>query len=143
MKARWFILALAAATMTAESASAHHSFSMYDRHRTVTLSGVVKEYVWNAPHVTIKVLSQGGRSNTVTWAVEGSSPTVLARGGWTSALLKPGDRISVGIHPRKDRTAGGLLADEQQMLVNGQPPKGVLSLYPLGDEPAVSDCAGL
>ena len=67
---------------------------------------------------------------------------MLARGGWTGALLKPGDRISVGIHPRKDRTAGGLLADEQQMLVNGQPPKGVLSLYPLGDEPAVSDCAG-
>ena len=63
MKARLFILALAAATITAESASAHHSFSMYDRHRTVTLSGVVKEYVWMAPHVRISVLSQGGRNN--------------------------------------------------------------------------------
>jgi hypothetical protein len=143
MKARLLIPALAAATITAESASAHHSFSMYDRHRTVTLSGVVKEYVWMAPHVRISVLSQGASSNTVTWSVEGSSPTVLARGGWTGALLKPGDRISVGIHPRKDRTAGGLLADEQQMLINGRPPNGVLSLYPLGDEPAVSDCAGL
>lgn len=143
MKARLLIPALAAATITAQSASAHHSFSMYDRHRTVTLSGVVKEYVWMAPHVRISVLSQGASKNTVTWSVEGSSPTVLARGGWTGALLKPGDRISVGIHPRKDRTAGGLLADEQQMLINGRPPNGVLSLYPLGDEPAVSDCAGL
>jgi len=142
MKARVFILALAAATMAANGASAHHSFSMYDRHRTVTLSGVVKEYVWMAPHVRISVLSEGLRNNTVTWSVEGSSPTVLARGGWSGALLKPGDKISVGIHPRKDRTAGGLLADEQQMLVNGRPPKGVSSLYPLGDEPAVSDCAG-
>jgi len=138
MKPRWFMLILGAATLAANTAYAHHSFSMYDRHRTVTLSGTVKEYVWMAPHVTISVVS-GGRN----WSVEGSSPAVLARGGWNSALLKPGDKISVGIHPRKDRTAGGLLADEQQMLVNGQPPKGVLSLHPLGDEPAVSDCGGL
>ena len=141
MKARFPILVLGAAMFTAQGASAHHSFSMYDRHRTVTLSGVVKEYVWMAPHVTISVVSQGNRNNSVTWSVEGSSPTVLARGGWTGALLKPGDRISLCIHPRKDRSAGGLLADEQQMLVNGRPPKGVLSLFPLGDEPAVSDCA--
>jgi len=139
MKAQLLIPALAAAMFTAQGASAHHSFSMYDRHRTVTLSGVVKEYVWMAPHVTISVLSEGNRNNSVTWSVEGSSPAVLARGGWTGALLRPGDKISVGIHPRKDRSAGGLLADEQQMLVNGRPPKGVLSLYPLGDEQAVSD----
>jgi hypothetical protein len=140
MKTRFFLLTLGAVSMAASAASAHHSFSMYDRHRTVTLSGTVKEYIWMAPHVTISVLSQGSRDNLVTWSVEGSSPAVLARGGWTSALLKPGDKISVGIHPRKDRSAGGLLADEQQMLVNGRPPRGVLSLYPLGDEPAVSDC---
>ena len=139
MKARFLVPALAAATLTAQAASAHHSFSMYDRHRTVTLSGVVKEYIWMAPHVTIRVVSEEKRNAVVTWSVEGSSPSVLARGGWTGALLKPGDKISVGIHPRKDRSAGGLLADEQQMLVNGRPPKGVLSLYPLGDEPAVSD----
>ena len=141
MKFRSLIVAAVASAAAASSASAHHSLSMYDRHRTVTLSGIVKEYVWMAPHVTISVLSEGNRSKPVTWSVEGSSPAVLARGGWSGVLLKPGDKISVGIHPRKDRSAGGLLADEQQMLVNGRPPKGVLSLYPLGDEPAVSDCA--
>jgi hypothetical protein len=141
MKVRLFLVAVGAAVIAASGASAHHSFSMYDRHRTVTLSGTVKGYVWMAPHVTISVLSEGRNNSAVTWSVEGSAPAVLARGGWTSALLRPGDKISVGIHPRKDRTAGGLLADEQQMLVNGRPPRGVLSLYPLGDEPAVSDCA--
>jgi Family of unknown function (DUF6152) len=142
MKARLFMLALGTAVTAVNTAYGHHSFSIYDRHRTVTLSGVVKEYIWMAPHVTIRVASEGDRNNSVTWWVEGSSPAVLARGGWNGALLKPGDKISIGIHPRKDRTAGGLLADEQQMLVNGRPPKGVSSLYPLGDEPAVSDCAG-
>ena len=140
MSLRSSVLIVCAAAMVAGPASAHHSFSMYDRHRTVTLSGTVKEYVWMAPHVRISVLSEGRAKNTVTWSVEGSSPAVLARGGWTGALLRPGDKISVGIHPRKDRRAGGLLADAQQMLVNGVPPKGVLSLYPLGSELAVSDC---
>src|SRR5262245_60030789 len=140
MKCLSFTLTLAAATVAVTQASAHHSFSLYDRQRTVTLSGTVTEYIWMAPHVTISVLSENA-NKAVTWSVEGSSPAVLARGGWSGALLKPGDKISVGIHPRKDRSAGGLLADEQQMLINGRPPKGVLSLYPLGDEPAVSDCA--
>jgi hypothetical protein len=44
--------------------------------------------------------------------------------------LRPGDKISLGIHPRKDGAAGGVLADERQLLVNGHPPKGVLWLMP-------------
>ena len=64
MKARLFMLALGAAIMAANGASAHHSFSMYDRHRTVTLSGTVKQYIWMAPHVTISVVSEGDRNNT-------------------------------------------------------------------------------
>ena len=117
----------------AGSAVAHHSFAMYDRYRTVTLSGTVKEYIWTAPHVTIQLLRNAERGSVV-WTVEGGSPTVLARGGWTSTLMKPGDRISLGLHPRKDGSAGGLLADEQQVLVNGQPAKGVLYLRPHVEE---------
>lgn len=107
---------------------------MYLRDKTVTLSGTVKEYVWTSPHVMIQVLADTARNGRATWQIEGSSPTVLARGGWTSSLLRPGDKISFGIHPRKDGAAGGLLADEQQLLVNGQPAKGVLWLQPPGEE---------
>ena len=57
------------------------------------------------------------------------------------SLLKPGDKISVGMHPRKDGAAGGLLADEQQMLINGQPPKGVLWLMPYSESSGKSDCS--
>jgi hypothetical protein len=141
MKTRVFALVLGLGIIVANQAGAHHSFAMYDRSRTVTLSGTVKDYIWTAPHVTIQVLSETGRNGPVTWSVEGSSPSVLARGGWTPMLLRPGDKISLGIHPRKDRAAGGLLADEQQVLVNGQPPKGVLGLHPPAEEAATSDCA--
>ncbi|MSP94719.1 MAG: hypothetical protein EXR00_05565 [Alphaproteobacteria bacterium] len=127
------VLVAVLASAGANSAAAHHSFSMYDRYRTVTLSGTVKEYIWTSPHVTIQLLRNAGRG-PVVWTVEGSSPTVLARGGWTSTVMKPGDRISLGLHPRKDGSAGGLLADEQQLLVNGHPAKGVLWLRQHGEE---------
>ena len=140
MKAGLFAIVLGAAAAIVTQAWAHHSFAMYDRNKTVTLSGTVKEFIWTAPHVTIQVLSESARNGPVTWRIEGSSPTVLARGGWTGSIIKPGDRIAVGIHPRKDRAAGGLLADERQMLINGLPPKGVLALQPLGPEPVPGEC---
>ena len=127
MKPSVFALVLGSAALMASAASAHHSFSMYERDKIITLSGTVKEFLWTSPHVTIQVLADNRRGLT-TWAIEGASPTVLARGGWTSTVLKPGDKISLGIHPRKDGGAGGLLADERQLLVNGQPAQGVLWL---------------
>lgn len=134
MKTRFCLLVAVFSAVAAGPVAAHHSFAMYDRDKTVTLSGTVKEYAWTSPHISIQVLSARGKAGPVTWAVEGSSPTVLARGGWTSTLLRPGDKVSLGLHPRKDGSAGGLLADEQQLLVNGQPVKGVLWLTPPGKE---------
>jgi hypothetical protein len=133
MKPSVFASILGLTALVAPPVFAHHSFSMYERERVVTLSGTVKEFIWTSPHVTIQVLSDN-RGGLATWAVEGGSPTVLARGGWTSTVLKPGDKISLGIHPRKDGGAGGLLADERQLLVNGQPAQGVLWLQPPAEE---------
>ena len=41
--------AIAIAALTA-SASAHHSFAMFDAQKTVTLQGTVKEFEWVNPH---------------------------------------------------------------------------------------------
>ena len=134
MKARVLTLILSALSLMATPVLAHHSFAMYQRDKTMTLSGTVKEYVWSSPHVMIQVLADTAKNGPATWQIEGSSPTVLARGGWTSTVMRPGDRISIGIHPRKDGAAGGLLADEQQLLINGQPAKGVLWLQTSPEE---------
>jgi len=134
MKARVLTLILSALSVMATPVLAHHSFAMYQRDKTMTLSGTVKEYVWSSPHVMIQVLADTAKNGPATWQIEGSSPTVLARGGWTSTVMRPGDRISIGIHPRKDGAAGGLLADEQQLLINGQPAKGVLWLQTSPEE---------
>jgi Family of unknown function (DUF6152) len=127
-----FALVLGVAAFAAGPLWAHHSFAVYERERTLTLSGTVKEFGWTSPHVTIQLETDSIRRGRETWAIEGSSPVVLARGGWTNRVLRPGDKVLVGVHPRKDGTAGGFLADEQQVLVNGQPAKGVLWLNPPG-----------
>jgi Family of unknown function (DUF6152) len=133
MKRRDLPLSLLLAAMFAPPVFGHHSFAMYDREKTVTLSGTVKEFTWTSPHVLIRVLA-GNTRDPMVWFIEGASPTVLSRGGWTGTSLKPGDRVSLGIHPSKSGALEGLLADEQQVVINGQPAKGLLSLNPAAAE---------
>lgn len=125
------ILSLALAFQPLASASAHHSFAMYDREKTLTVSGTVKEFSWTSPHVVIRLLAGDGHGDPpMDWFIEGSAPTVLARGGWTGNSLKPGDKVSLGVHPSKNGGLRGLLADEQEVLVNGQPANGLQWLIP-------------
>ena len=39
--------------------------------------------------------------------IEGMSPSYLARRGWTRKTLRPGDKVSITIHPMKDGSHGG------------------------------------
>jgi hypothetical protein len=107
-------------------ALAHHSLSMFEREKTVTVTGIVKEFAWGTPHIFIEVESDGADGMVVHWNIEGSSPRVLARSGWRPSVVKPGDKISLGVHPRKDGTYGGYLADEEPLLVNGRTLIGAL-----------------
>src|SRR5215470_11025616 len=74
---------------------AHHAMVMYDRLRTMTLTGTVVELQWTNPHVFLLVkgtLDQGDQP--ALWRLETSSPTNLMRlGGWSATALKPGDRV--------------------------------------------------
>ena len=121
MNARIISLVLAAAAaFAAGPASAHHSLSMIERQKTVTVTGVVKEFTWGNPHVWIALVANSADGMAENWTIEAGSPTVLARSGWRPSAVKPGDRISVGVHPRKDGRAGGYLADEEPLTVNGR-----------------------
>jgi hypothetical protein len=112
-------LAIAASLLMAGSAFAHHSLTPFDRETTVTLTGRVADFQWTNPHVWIEIVADDADGMAVNWSVQGSSPTVLARGGWRPTFLNPGDEISLGVHPRKDGGVGGYLADEEALVVNG------------------------
>ena len=91
---------------TAVPAMAHHSFAMFDRTKTMKLSGTVKQYDWTNPHayIWLDVVDKGA---TTTWAIESASPGILVRHGWTKSTLKPGDKVDIEINPLKDGRDGG------------------------------------
>ncbi len=96
------VLALGAA-----SASAHHSYAMFDRSRTVTLTGTIRQFQWTNPHSWIQIAAPDEAGVVSEWSVEMGSPFELLRVGWTPTTVKAGDKVSIQIHPVKDGSKGG------------------------------------
>jgi hypothetical protein len=99
-------------------ACAHHSFAMFDFQRDVTLLGTVKDFQWSNPHVFIDLLVPG-ESGVSIWSVEMTSPSHLVRNGWKPTTLKPGDQVSIVIHPLRDGRTGGMYLSGAR--ANGNP----------------------
>lgn len=89
------------------TASAHHSFAVFDRTVEQTIEGEIVEFEWTNPHTWtwINVTDEDG---TVTkWGVEGMSPNFLGRRGWSRHTLAPGDHVQITIYPLKSGEPGG------------------------------------
>jgi hypothetical protein len=102
------LLGLAAATYPV---SAHHSTTMFDRDKTIPLTGVVKELHWTNPHVAIYIENNVKQANADTgmWLIELTSPGNLVRSGWSRNTIKPGDKVTAEVHPLRDGTKGAAL----------------------------------
>ena len=62
--------------------SAHHSFSAeYDASRPLRLNGTVARVEWQNPHAWIYMAVADPAGTVVTWAIEASAPSALARLG--------------------------------------------------------------
>jgi len=88
---------------------AHHAFSAFDMGKTITLTGVVKEFQWINPHSWIQLMVTDASGKAVEWSIEMNAPSSLVRSGWKPKTLKPGDQITVITHPLRDGRAGGSL----------------------------------
>lgn len=77
-------------------AVAHHAFAAeFDINQPVRLQGKVSRMEWINPHAWIHVDVAGPDGKVVTWMVEGGSPNILLRRGFTKESLLPGTEISV------------------------------------------------
>jgi uncharacterized protein DUF6152 len=102
----------------AGSAFAHHSPAVFDRTKEVKLVGVVKEFRWSNPHSFIELNVRNDKGELDTWAVEMNPPGYLVKAGWKSNTVKPGDEVTVLVHPlRTDEKAGQFVSIT---LSNGQ-----------------------
>ena len=109
MKCRIAGLAAVAAAALAMPASAHHSFSMFDQQKTVTLKVTVEELEWVNPHVWLRVMIPDAAGTPRLWALEMGPPAGQLRRGWRADSVKRGDVITVNYHPLKDGSRGGQL----------------------------------
>ncbi|MBV8167904.1 MAG: hypothetical protein JO021_14005 [Alphaproteobacteria bacterium] len=94
------------------TAHAHHSTTMFDHSKTVTITGTVVELRWTNPHVSLSVNGTIGEGDQpAVWLLEMTSPGNLVRaGGWTRSALKPGDKVQVEMSPlRETDKKGGAL----------------------------------
>jgi hypothetical protein len=71
----------------------------FDRNKTVTIVGTVKQFKWANPHSWIEMEVPNDKGGMEIWNVEMTSPAVLIRAGWKSTSIKPGDKVSVDAHP--------------------------------------------
>jgi hypothetical protein len=100
---------LAMAMLLAISAQAHHSFTMFDATKSVTLIGTVTSFEWTNPHsyIEIDVADEGGAVKH--WSIEMGSPSILQQSGWKFSSMKKGDKTTLVINPLKDGRTGGFL----------------------------------
>jgi hypothetical protein len=105
----WAVRVLAAVAVAAGPAAAHHSFTMFDMTKQVTLSGTVTSFEWTNPHayIEIDVPQEGGAAKH--WSIELGSPSILMRSGWKATSLKHGDKAVLIVNPLKSGEAGGFL----------------------------------
>jgi hypothetical protein len=89
-------------------AAAHHSGAMFDDSKSVTLTGTVKLFQWTNPHCWIQMQVPDKSGGSVEWSVELGAPFELFRTGMRPTTLKPGDKITVVVHPLRDGSRAGL-----------------------------------
>ena len=108
MKGRVLGCLAAGLAMIAGPALAHHSFAMFDRDKQVSLTGTVRDFQWTNPHSWIEIDVPNASGGADKWGVELNSPNNLARQGWRSNVLKPGDKVTVVLNPLRSGEHGGL-----------------------------------
>ena len=116
------LVAVAGILLGVHAATAHHSFSMFDATRTVTLKGVVKDWQWTNPHAWLIVIVKDDKGEAHEWSLEGQSPQVLRGQGYLRNSIKVGEEVTVSINPRRDGSDGGAFVSVTD--VSGRPVTG-------------------
>jgi len=89
----------------------HHSFAMYDQTKTVTLTGVVRQFVAQANHAELhfilvapdrKGFAKGADGKYIEWGVEMAGAAAVAQQWITTTTFGAGTVFSVRLNPLRD-----------------------------------------
>jgi hypothetical protein len=104
--------------------SAHHSTTMFDHSKTMTINGEVVELRWVNPHVSLSVngiVAERSEEGAAVWVMEMTSPGNLVRaGGWRRDAVKPGEKVEVTFSPLRDAERKGGALKKLSVLATGE-----------------------
>jgi uncharacterized cupredoxin-like copper-binding protein len=101
------VLAAAMALLVAPPALSHHSHAMFDHSKELTVTGMVTEFVFRNPHVFLYIDATNEKGEKLNYWVEMSNLPNMIRRGIGQSTFKPGDKVTVHLHPLKDGRPGG------------------------------------
>lgn len=91
------------------SASAHHSFAMFDLAEHQLIEGHVTEWAFNNPHSWLHIEAADENGELQTWSFEGAARVHATRQGVTGNTFRKGESVRVVMSPIKDgRRAGAM-----------------------------------
>ena len=92
----WIAASLLYTTLYTIPSWAHHAFAAeFDIKKPVKLQGTVTKMEWINPHAWIHIDVKGPDGKITSWMVEGGTPNILLRRGFTKQSLQEGTVVIV------------------------------------------------
>ena len=85
----------------------HHSHAMFDHNQEIAIIGTVTDFSFRNPHVFLYIDVEEENGETVKYWIEMSNLPNMIRRGIGVNTFKPGDVVTVNMHPIKDGRPGG------------------------------------
>jgi hypothetical protein len=93
-------LGVVGVALASGAASAHHSYTQYDRCKPTSIEGEIESIVWTNPHVLLNVRTTEAGAYRVEWW----DLLRLERNGFPKGVLQAGDRVVITGSVNRDPT---------------------------------------
>ena len=101
-------LTMVAFVAAVATATAHHSATMFEATKTITVEGVVKEFQFSNPHSWLLVDVKDSAGKVTTWGFEAEGPSTLQRAGIRPSEFPAGMKVTMTGRPMKDGTPAAI-----------------------------------
>jgi hypothetical protein len=105
------LLSIAVVASVAVPALAHHSATMFESEKTITVEGVVKQFQFTNPHSWLLVDVKDKNGKVTTWGFEAEGPSTLQRAGIRPSDFSAGTKLKITGHPMKDGSPAAIWVD--------------------------------
>jgi hypothetical protein len=105
------LLSIGLVAMFAVPGFAHHSGAMFEKVKTITVEGVVKQFQYTNPHSWLLVDVKNKDGSVTTWGFEAEGPSTLQRAGIRPSDFAVGTKLKITGHPMRDGSPAAAWVD--------------------------------